>query len=218
MGRRGRSGLPAWSVGPLAQGVQAGIGLLSLPGADASVSIAERLGEAITRVPAFGMPKRVRGAQERIAFAFPEWSEEQVAACAVGVWKYAARLLFEIARSNRVMNDDAWFRHQTFESRFPGLDDILDGRPAITVTAHLGNFELVSHAFANLGVPAVSVYRPLDFEPMDVWLRAARVKRGVKLVDKFGAMRRLPAIVNSGQIPAIVADQNAGERGEFVPF
>ena len=218
MGRRDRSGLPAWSVDPLAQALQAGIGLLTQPGVDASVSLAGRLGETITRLPALGMPKRVRGAQQRIAFAFPEWSEEQVAECAVGVWRYAARLFFEIARSNRIMNSDAWFRHQTFESRFPGLDDLMEGRPGLTVTAHLGNFELVSHALVNVGAPAVAVYRPLDFEPLDVWMRNARGKRGVQLVDKFGALRRLPAIVNSGQIPAIVADQNAGERGEFVPF
>lgn len=203
---------------PLTQAVGGGIGMLTLPSLDSAVSTADSLGRQITRVSMFGMPKRVRGAKERIAFAFPDWNEEQVQACAEGVWRYAARLFFEIARSHRLMNEDSWFRHQTFESRFPGLDDILDGRGAITITAHLGNFEIVSHALANLGLPAVSVYRPLDFEPMDVWMRSMRAKRGVRLVDKFGAMRRLPAIVNSGQIPAIVADQNAGERGEFVPF
>lgn len=218
MGSRGRSELPRWAVPPLTQAVSAAIGVLTLPGVDASVAMAGRLGETITRLRAFGMPKRVRGARERIAFAFPEWSEEQVAACAEGVWRYSARLFFEIARSHRLMNEGAWFRHQTFESRFPGLDDILDGRPAITITAHLGNFELVSHAFANLGIPAVSVYRPLDFEPMDVWMREMRARRGVQLIDKFGAMRQLRKIVRGGQIPAIVADQNAGERGEFVPF
>ena len=48
-------------------------------------------------------------AKERIAFAFPDWSEEQVQACAEGVWRYAARLFFEIARSHRLMNEDNWY-------------------------------------------------------------------------------------------------------------
>ncbi|MEL6741895.1 MAG: lysophospholipid acyltransferase family protein, partial [Planctomycetota bacterium] len=121
-------------------------------------------------------------------------------------------------RSPRFMNGGAWYRHQTFETIFPGLDDVLDGRPAVCVTAHIGNWEMVGQSLAVLGVPVDALYRPLDLAPLDAWMREVRARTGMRLVDKFGAMRRLPAIVNGGAIPAIVADQNAGERGEFVPF
>ncbi len=41
---------------------------------------------------------------------------------------------------------------------------------------------------------------------------------GLRLIDKFGAGGDLPAVISQGGMPAFVADQNAGDRGIFVPF
>jgi len=37
-------------------------------------------------------------------------------------------------------------------------------------------------------------------------------------VDKFGAAERLPELIDAGEPVGFVADQNAGDRGLFVPF
>ena len=63
-----------------------------------------------------------------------------------------------------------------------------------------------------------AVYRPLDLKPLDRWVRQVREKRGMMMVDKFGAVRELPRAMQRGGLPAFVADQNAGDRGLFVPF
>ncbi len=216
MGGRLRRGLPASAQAPLGLAVRAGLGLLQWPGLDSAESMTRSVGGAFAASPL--NRKRREKTKARIAFAFPEWSDERVEACAEGVWRHLGQLATEVVRAPRFMNEDVWFRHMTFESRFPGLDDILEGRPAVTVTAHLGNWELVGHGIAMLGIPIQALYRPLDLTALDEWMREVRARRGMRLVDKFGAMRRLPAIVNGGAVPAIVADQNAGERGEFVPF
>src|SRR5438093_153975 len=64
---------------------------------------------------------------------------------------------------------------------------------------------------------------PID-RTLDAAAAAARVyasmnnRRGMTLVDKFGALRQLPRLVQGGAPVAFVADQNAGDRALFVPF
>jgi KDO2-lipid IV(A) lauroyltransferase len=53
---------------------------------------------------------------------------------------------------------------------------------------------------------------------MDRWVRQTRARRGLTLIDKFGALRQLPDLVAAGAPVGFVADQNGGDRGVFVPF
>jgi KDO2-lipid IV(A) lauroyltransferase len=71
---------------------------------------------------------------------------------------------------------------------------------------------------AVLGFPMRALYRPLDMKPLDTWARRTRARRGMVLLDKFGAARELPDLVDAGVPIGVVADQNAGDKGLFVPY
>ncbi|MEM6459215.1 MAG: lysophospholipid acyltransferase family protein, partial [Planctomycetota bacterium] len=50
------------------------------------------------------------------------------------------------------------------------------------------------------------------------WLLGIRENRGMRILTKFDATDRMIAVLNRGGNLAFTADQNAGEKGIFVPF
>ena len=201
---------------PLGVAIRSALGLATIGRVDTTLAAFESLGGAFA---GSRLNDRRRDAtRARIAFAYPDWHPDRVDACATQVWRYLFRLGSEVQLTSRLIQAGSWMNHIRFQPRFAGLDDVLDGRPGVCVTAHLGNWEIVGPSLSLLGVPMQALYRPLDMQALDRWLRGVRARTGMLLLDKFGALRRLPAILDSGAIPAFVADQNAGERGEYVPF
>ena len=95
---------------------------------------------------------------------------------------------------------------------------LLGDRAPMLITGHVGNWELVGYTMALLGLPINAVYRPLDNKSLDGWLRETRARRGLSLVSKYGALRELPKGLDRGVAAGMVADQNGGDRGVFVPF
>lgn len=216
MGRAKRSAIPPALDAPLGVAIRSALALATVGGVDPTRAAFETIGGGFA---ASRLNNRRRDAtKSRIAFAFPDWSPAGVDACATEVWRYLFRLGSEVQLTSRLIQAGSWMDHVRFQPRFAGLDEVLDGRPAVCVTAHLGNWEIIGPTLSLLGVPMQALYRPLDMRALDRWLRGVRARTGMRLIDKFGALRRLPAILDSGAIPAFVADQNAGERGEYVPF
>lgn len=100
----------------------------------------------------------------------------------------------------------------------PALDILLSRRRCVMVTGHCGNWELLAYIIAAVGFPMHAVYRPLDNPALDHWVRSTRGRRGITLLDKFGAAQRINDVIAEGHPLAFVADQNAGDRGLFVPY
>ena len=50
------------------------------------------------------------------------------------------------------------------------------------------------------------------------WLLGVRQKRGLEIITKWQATDRMQAVLDSGGALGFIADQNAGDRGMFVPF
>lgn len=208
--------MPAWADASLGIVLRSALGLATAAPLDTTLAALESFGARFAR-SRFNNRRRDT-TMERIAFAFPDWTPDRVRECADGVWRHLFRMAGEVALTGRMVREDSWMNQVRFDPVFRGLDDVLDGRPVVSVTAHLGSFEVIGPALALLGVPMQAIYRPLDLRSVDRVVQQTRAGTGMRLVEKFGAMRRLPSILDTGAVPALVADQNAGERGEFVPF
>lgn len=90
---------------------------------------------------------------------------------------------------------------------------------ALIVTAHLGNWELLSAAHHLAGFPLTVVVRPLDSRWLNALAERLRRKMGVEVIDKREAARPVLRALNQGRIVGILLDQNASRReGVFVPF
>ena len=111
----------------------------------------------------------------------------------------------------------------TAQIRLEGLEHlraVMDahGR-ALVLTAHLGNWELLSLAPALTGYPLTVVARALDSAALEAWADRLRRTAGVEVVDKRAALRPILAALRGGRLVGVLLDQNAARHeGVFGPF
>ncbi|GIW74105.1 MAG: lipid A biosynthesis lauroyl acyltransferase [Phycisphaerales bacterium] len=209
-------GLPKPVVMAAMAGLRIGVAALAAPTWPVVHRAASAAGRLYATSPANA--RRLERAREHLRIAFPSASPARIDRLAVASFEHLFVLGAEIARSPRCLNTDSVLERVSFRDVQEGLRAIISGRPCILLTGHCGNWEVLSRTAALLGVPMHAVYRPLDFAPLDDWIRRERSRPGVVMVDKFGAIHRLPKLMEQGACPGFVADQNAGDRGVFVPY
>lgn len=115
---------------------------------------------------------------------------------------------FTARRLARWVRRDAAFAHYT------------ETAPAIAVTAHLGNWEVMGQMAALCGAPPMSVAAPIENHAVDRWLLRQRARTGQMVVPARGAMRALLSHLRKGGRVAFLLDQNTLPRdgGVFVSF
>jgi KDO2-lipid IV(A) lauroyltransferase len=93
-------------------------------------------------------------------------------------------------------------------------------KPAVVVTSHFGNWEVLGVGMAFQGHPCVSVAAPLPNPTVGRILNRFRQTTGQRIVSKQGALRALLSALKKGERVALLLDQNTlpGEGGEFVKF
>lgn len=193
-----------------ARAVEAALG--SLPR-----SAAERLGQAAGG-GAFRLGTRRAVVEQQIAAAFPQRTPEWVAETARACYRHFGREIATIARIGRV--GGGWLVPLVRE----GADvvdhhrEVTRGGGAIIVTGHIGNWEAAGACLAAHGLPMAAVVKrqrnPAFNERM---LRTRRVA-GIEPIYMQDARTRIPLALREGKTVALVADQDAGERGVFAPF
>jgi KDO2-lipid IV(A) lauroyltransferase len=162
--------------------------------------------------------KKFPRALKNLSDAFPEWSPDRVRETAIRAYEHLFQLGIEILYAPRLITEEGFSRHLGLTGLREGARRIIQGGPTVLISGHVGNWELIGYAVSMLGFPMHAVYRPLDLKPLDDWIRYTRERQGLTLVSKFGAMRELPPVLQAGQPIGLVADQNGGDRGVFVPF
>ncbi len=162
--------------------------------------------------------KRVGLAIDRLEIAMPEFDRDRRKELVLQSYEHLAMLAVELAVMPRYLTEDAWTDYVELSSLENIIRPLIDDQPTLLLTGHCGNWETLGYTMALLGFRMHVLYRPLDLRPADAWLRQTRSRRGLELVDKFGAMNKLPELLEAGESVGVVADQNAGDRGLQVPF
>ncbi|MDA1196071.1 MAG: lysophospholipid acyltransferase family protein, partial [Planctomycetota bacterium] len=87
----------------------------------------------------------------------------------------------------------------------------------LVVTAHLGNWEIAAEAVRRHGVDLKAMARSVDDSLVEAWL-VRRRGGATALIPKTGGTAHVLRAIRSGTWVAVLADQNAGRHGLFVPF
>ncbi len=216
MPRPPKSKLPAWLHTPMNLAARGLLGAITLGDPVRTVAGARQIGRwyAQSRLNR----RHLAQAAGHIAFAFPDWEPDRVHEHALRSYEHLFETGVEFAFAPRLMADDCWTRHIGLAGLGGSVRSLLGGGPAVLISGHVGNWEFLAFLVTLLGFPMHALYRPLDNPPLDRWLLRTRARRGLTLVDKFGAVRQLPQIMSAGGPVGFVADQNGGDRGVFVPF
>ncbi len=87
----------------------------------------------------------------------------------------------------------------------------------IFVTPHLGNWELLPHVSAQIGIPLAVVIRPLDNPYLEKAILSSRIGSGNLMIPKANAMFYLDRVLRKGVSVAMLPDQShsKGLRVEF---
>lgn len=195
-------------------------GLFHVFPACANIRTADGIGDVFARLG----PRRVQRAIDNLRASFPEWTDERVRDCAHASIRNMFRLFaVDSMVMPRLITPSSWPRHVEIGSIGAGLDLLLAQRPAIFLTGHFGNWELLGFVMATIGFPFAAVARPLDNRWLNRWLLGVREARGMRILTKWGVTRQLQTMLEARHEAAaariaFIADQNAGDDGLFVPF
>lgn len=214
--RKKKKRLPAWTHPAAYAGVRALAATANIAGVERSMAAMRRFGDRFGRMP-FNR-ERLERAVSNIAWCFPEMDEASCQDLALGAYRHLCTLAAEVCCTPALLSTETVLEHVEFDGVDEALRQLRSGTPSLLVTGHCGNWELMGAALAAIGIPLHALYRPLDMKPLDNWVQRTRREQGVELVDKFGASERLPAILDDGHPVGFIADQNAGDKGLFVPF
>jgi len=126
--------------------------------------------------------------------------------------------IVELLFTPRLITPTTWPRYVRLGNVRETMPVLTANRPAIFLSGHCGNFEVLGFTLATIGFPMTALARPLDLPRVSDWLFDVRQKRGMTILTKFGATEQIAQLIEQGQRVAFIADQNAGDRGLFVPF
>jgi KDO2-lipid IV(A) lauroyltransferase len=190
-------------------------GLLSTFASTANVDTAGAVGSAYWRLSG----RHRRRAVLNVRAAFPDLSEPQAESLAeASVRSLMSMFLVDSLVMSRRVTPSGWSQHVSLGPLADTVEILLSDKPAILVTAHQGNFELLGYTLSMLGVPMTALARPLDNPMLNAWILSMRTRHGLEIITKWGATDRVVDAIDRGAKVAFIADQNAGNDGVFVPF
>jgi KDO2-lipid IV(A) lauroyltransferase len=182
------------------------------------LSVALALGRRLGDVAWLVLRRRRRIALTNLAVAFPDLSSSARRGLGRRSCQHLGMVVAEVCRALRDPLDVTLARMNV-----DGLEHVkavmaTHGR-ALLVTAHLGNWELLTLAYRLSGFPLSVVIRPFDAPGIDGVMRRLREAGGATMIAKRDAVRPVLEALRAGHLVAILLDQNASRReGVFVPF
>ncbi|WP_426019679.1 lysophospholipid acyltransferase family protein [Brevundimonas sp. DWR2-3-1b1] len=193
-----------------ALGFQALFGFLRLLGVEG----ASGLGGWLLRTlgPLTGTQKTV---MRNLRIAFPDMDAAERQALALAQWDQTGRTFAELAVMDRLTPEGGRVEVVGME-RLHALRD--SGRPAVLISGHLANFEVMAAVIMASGVPCQVTYRAANNPYVDALIRQSRERYGIRLfAPKGDGTRELMAGMKRGDSIALLVDQkyNQGPEVEF---
>lgn len=193
-----------------ALGFQALFGFLRLLG----VERASGLGGWLLRTlgPLTGTQKTVI---RNLRIAFPDLTPDRRDALAREQWDRTGRTFAELAVMDQLTPEGGRVEVVGLE-RLHALRD--SGKPAVLISGHLANFEVMAAVIMAAGVPCQVTYRAANNPYVDALIRKSRERYGIRLfAPKGDGTRELMAGMKRGDSIALLVDQkyNQGPEVEF---
>jgi KDO2-lipid IV(A) lauroyltransferase len=157
-----------------------------------------------------------RTALRNLRLAFPEWDEAARRRMALAQWANVGRVLIEFFLMDRIMADPTRVEVVGRE-RLEAI--VASGRPAVFISGHFANWEVMAGVGRLVGIEGVIAYRGSNNPLIDRRMRESRRRYGVNLFAPKGAKggREVMAALNRGISVGILCDQKYYE-GPLVPF
>ncbi len=178
---------------------------------------AARVGAAVGTVVRAPLGIRKATVSENLRRAFPDASPDWLERVTRETYRHLGREAVAMIRLSRLSPEEIVERTEL--PRWEAFQAALsEGRGALLVTGHYGNWEVAAAAVAARGVPIEAVVKRQRNRLVDARIERARRRLGIGTINMRQAPKRIPRALASGHAIGIVADQDARESGVWVPF
>ena len=151
--------------------------------------------------------------------SFPDWPEARVRRVARESIRSMICMFLEAFWTPRLIRSQRWRRHVRLRPMPEVIRLLVERkRPAVMVTGHFGNWEVVGHTMAAVGLPGYTVARHIDNPHLDRFVFGVREEAGQTMIYKKGGARQIDEAMRSRSVVCFVGDQDAGRKGVYVDF
>ncbi|MGH7854326.1 MAG: lysophospholipid acyltransferase family protein [Candidatus Binatia bacterium] len=100
------------------------------------------------------------------------------------------------------------------------LDEALaEGKGAIVISGHVGNWEILGQSIAAAGYPIATIATPFYDPRVTRWLDKWRTQHGLKIIwREKNSGKAILRVLRSNNLMAFLIDQNTWTAGDYVPF
>ncbi|GAB6051641.1 lipid A biosynthesis lauroyl acyltransferase [Magnetospira thiophila] len=179
--------------------------------------MAALLGAAARRIgPMMPLSRR---AEDNLRAAFPHMAPPEIAAIIADMWENLGRTAAEHPHLDKMNMYDGGPHPRVEVIGAENIDMVRDdGLPGLFFSGHLANWEVISIAVAQRGVPLDLVYRAANNPHLDWLYKKGRVAVGGQLIPKGSkGARQLLKALKDGRHVGMLVDQKMND-GIAVPF
>ena len=149
---------------------------------------------------------------------YPDMPENERQALTRKMWYHLFLMGCEIAQAPRKIHDSNWRKYVYIRDKFQMTNYLVDYRPLVTVSGHVGNFEFGGYFTGLLGMPSFTVARKMDNPYIDRFINRFRGQNGQFIFPKDGSATAVQEVIDSGGILMLLGDQHAGTKGCWIDF
>lgn len=154
---------------------------------------------------------------ENLHRAFPDISQGKLKKIALRAYQNFAKMMFEYSRFP-IMKQEEVLSLGQMEGEEHLQWALKNGKGALLVAGHFGNWELMGAYLAQKGYPIAFLVGRQKNQWVDDLMNEHRKRMGIEIIPMGIAMRRvIRTLWNNGWV-ALLADQDAGKDGIFVDF
>ena len=181
--------------------------------------LAQRIADLLGRILFSVVKKHRRIAIDNLTYAFGhEKPPEEIEKIARQVFINLVKVVFEVGWSLH-LKESQFAEHFKIDGYHHIKKAYEKGKGVLVLTAHFGNWELLTVIGAIIKFPINIVVRPLDFKPLDHFILNLRTRFGGKIIPKERSIHAIIRSLNRGEIVVLLMDQNVDwYEGVFVDF
>jgi KDO2-lipid IV(A) lauroyltransferase len=158
-----------------------------------------------------------RSVRENLKVIFPEKSEREIRRIRIRMFRNFAKYLVDFFRFSK-LDLEYIKRNIKIENIHYINESLSNGKGVITLSAHLGNWELGAVVIALLGYPFWAVALPHKYKKIDDFFNSQRQSKGVRVIPLGKAVKSCFNLLKENKIVALVGDRDFTEKGVVIDF
>lgn len=156
--------------------------------------------------------------RRNLQFVHPNWSPDRIKLFSKRIFQNVAVTLIEVIQMASFSCEEILGRTKIHGDGY--IHQALEqNRGLIMISAHIGNWEAgLQFMSCFCRTPITGVAKKIRFKPLHRWLNRLRIRFGMKIIDKKGALPQMRQTLRRGEAIGLLIDQSKRSESVDVNF